>query len=709
MTQGSLADKTAIITGSTSGIGAAAAFELANQGADLVLNGFVNDGNRADYEALKQKLHRLGCKTLEFLDEQGDLCSSQVLESMVAKTVETFGKIDILVNNAGIQHVAPFDQFAADKFDAVMNLNLHAPIKLTRLVYRRMVDQKIKGRIINIASVHGHIATEGTSNGKTAYITAKHGLIGFTKALALDGKPHGITVNSISPGYVHTPIFDFNIEQRRRALATQEKKFISVEEARAVVLGPQTSGVIDPEEIGKMAAAIAALHQNKAMVATGADFMHDNGWLVTHMQLLESNGHRQAVAEINAAVMAASKKKVTPDDKPGKLRPFRHVSLFLQGGGALGAYQVGAYRLMDEIGLYPNDVYGLSIGAINAGIIAGNRPDKTRAKLQQFWESLQSFETPWDQLLEMTGKINPAARPWLAFAKSSVFHKAIKGIPNLCETRSLPAGFYPDGSAGATSVYSTDVQLRSLPVYIDFAYLNSEACHARLNIGAVDVESGDMVTFSNKPPHAAQNGSKHIVTTIGPEHIMASGALPPFFPPVKIKDQSGDTRAYWDGGIVSHNDPFREAQRNNDIDNDMLLIQVDLWNPTGENPRNLGEVELRKKQILYASRPPIVSKEQARNIVKITCPSLSGDDYTLDYDFSHDKMKQRLKAGYNDLLVALCRGEILERLAPDILERLSAALSTRPEWSKEAALVAKQVLGFEAVVRGRAWIDKESA
>jgi hypothetical protein len=309
----------------------------------------------------------------------------------------------------------------------------------------------------------------------------------------------------------------------------------------------------------------------------------------------------------------------------------------------------------------------------------------------------------------MTANFNPAARPWLAFAKSSVLLGAMRGIPNLCETRGLPAGFYPDGSAGATSVYSTDIQLRSLPAYTDFAYLNSEACHARLNIGAVDVESGDMVTFSNKPPHAAQNGSKHIVTTIAPEHIMASGALPPFFPPVKIKDQSGDTRAYWDGGIVSHNDPFREAQRNNDIDDDMLLIQVDLWNPTGENPRNLGDVELRKKQILYASRPPIVSEEQARNIVKITCPTISGDDYTLDYDFSRHKMMKRLKAGYDDLLIAMCREGILDRLAPEILERLNAVLAMRPELSSAVPVEARQILGSGAVVRSPAWIDKESA
>ena len=597
MKKGALADKTAIITGSTSGIGAAVALELAKQSASVVLNGFVNDSNRSDFEALKQKLELLGTKTLEFLDEQGDLCSPEVLETMVTKTVAMFGKIDVLVNNAGIQHVAPFDQFAADKFDQVMNLNLHVPINLTRLVYREMVHQKTGGRILNVASVHGHIATEGTSNGKTAYITAKHGLIGFTKALALDGRPHGIVVNSISPGYVHTRIFDINIEQRRKALATNEKKFVSLEEARAIVLGPQTRGVIDPEEIGKMAAAIASLPQSKAVLATGADFMHDNGWLETHTQQSENNGKRQSVTEIKKHVMAAAKKKdLTCDDKVGKSRRFKHVSLFLQGGGALGAYQVGAYRLLDEIGLYPNDVYGLSIGAISAGIIAGNPPQQAETKLEQFWQSLQSYVSPWDQLLEMSGNINPAARPWLAFAKSSVMLGAMRGIPNLCEARLLPAGFYPDGSAGATSVYSTDIQLTSLRGYTDFAYLNSEACHARLNIGAVDVESGEMVTFSNKPPHAAQTGSKHIVTTIGPEHIMASGALPPFFPPVRIKDESGDTRAYWDGGIVSHNDPFREAQRNNDIDDDMLLIQVDLWNPTGANPRNLGEVELRKNR-----------------------------------------------------------------------------------------------------------------
>ena len=201
-----LAGKTALVTGSTSGIGRGIAQRLALGGANVVLNGL---GNRGEIEALRAGLERE--HGVRAIYHPADMTRPAEITDMVATAVKELGCVDILVNNAGIQHVAPVDEFPPEKWDAIIAINLSSAFHATRAALPGMKKAKW-GRVINIASAHGLVA----SPFKSAYVAAKHGIVGFTKSLALEVAEIGITANAICPGYVMTPIVEKQIDDQAR-------------------------------------------------------------------------------------------------------------------------------------------------------------------------------------------------------------------------------------------------------------------------------------------------------------------------------------------------------------------------------------------------------------------------------------------------------------------------------------------------------------
>src|SRR4051812_23748176 len=200
-----LAGKTAVITGSTSGIGRGIAELFAREGANVVLNGF---GDAKEIEALRSGLESQGVKAAY---DAADMTKPAEIRAMVERAQKISGRVDILVNNAGIQHVAPVDEFPIEKWDAIIAINLSSAFHATRAALPAMKQAKW-GRVINIASAHGLVA----SPYKSAYVAAKHGVIGFTKSLALEVAEQGVTANSICPGYVMTPIVEKQIDDQAK-------------------------------------------------------------------------------------------------------------------------------------------------------------------------------------------------------------------------------------------------------------------------------------------------------------------------------------------------------------------------------------------------------------------------------------------------------------------------------------------------------------
>jgi 3-hydroxybutyrate dehydrogenase len=256
-----LKGKTALVTGSTSGIGLGIAKALAQQGAHVVLNGFGDSqGPVAEVTSLCQAHGaRVGY-------HGADMSKASEIEAMLAYAQTEFGGVDVLVNNAGIQHVAPTESFPVDKWDAIIAINLSATFHATRLALPAMLA-KNWGRIINIASVHGLVA----STQKVAYVAAKHGVVGLTKVVALETAGTGVTVNAICPGWVLTPLVQKQIDDR----AAQGN--ISVEQATRNLLGDKEPSMqfTTPEQLGGLAVFMCSPAADNVR---GVAWAADGGW-----------------------------------------------------------------------------------------------------------------------------------------------------------------------------------------------------------------------------------------------------------------------------------------------------------------------------------------------------------------------------------------------------------------------------------------------
>jgi len=355
--------------------------------------------------------------------------------------------------------------------------------------------------------------------------------------------------------------------------------------------------------------------------------------------------------------------------------PFECVALVLQGGGALGAYQAGVYEALAEAGIHPDWIAGISIGAINAAIIAGNPPNSRVDRLREFWTQVSSG--PWSCLGDSSSGVakGDTARN-LINAMSAGFAVA-SGARDFFAIRPVTPWLQPVGTIEATSFYDTIALKRTLERLVDFDRLNAGL--TRFSVGAVNVRTGNFLCFDST------------TRTIGPEHIMASGALPPGFPAVEIEGEH-----YWDGGLVS-NTPLQwvvdaEPRR------DTLAFQVDLWSARGEFPRNMFEVTTREKEIRYSSRtragtdqfkhiqelryalaglleklPEDLKKgPEARllgtaadrkvyNIIHLIYRAKTYEGHSKDYEFSQLSMKEHWRAGYYDTRRTLRHPEVLER------------------------------------------------
>ena len=434
--------------------------------------------------------------------------------------------------------------------------------------------------------------------------------------------------------------------------------------------------------------------------------------------------------------------------------PFECIALLLQGGGALGAYQAGVYEALSEAHLQPDWVAGISIGAINSALIAGNPAEKRVQRLREFWEAV-TMPPLWDGMGDLSPKSETAAEPMQrlldqaaaaaaslgAMSLSMVSNKPLPAQPNrphdiwdktwlhelwdklgwdklggprlpfhpselgsflvkgdvargvanwmnasLALMRGAPAFFaprlpppwlQPAGSVEATSYYDTAPLHATLERLVDFDRINSG--EMRFSIGSVNVCTGNFVYFDNETHH------------IGAKHVIASGALPPGFPPVEIEGEY-----YWDGGLVS-NTPLTWVLEN-EPRLDTLAFQVDLWSARGAFPRNIAEVSTRQKEIQYSSRTRANSdrfKQMQRlrctlaslldklpedlkdspeyktlsprvdrkvyNIIQLIYRSKEYEGDSKDYEFSRLSMEDHWRAGYQDTVRTLRHPEVLER------------------------------------------------
>lgn len=282
-------------------------------------------------------------------------------------------------------------------------------------------------------------------------------------------------------------------------------------------------------------------------------------------------------------------------------RHYDNVTLVLQGGGALGAYQAGVFEGMTEAGYAPNWVAGVSIGAINAALIAGNPPDKRIARLREFWDLVSS-----GVLLEAPEFFDPLRA---TFNRASSALSATLGVPGFYAPRVPPAVFAPPGHPNALSVYDTRLLQGTLERLVDFDLINRNGM--RLSLEAVNISSGNSTYFDSRQ------------ICIDPRHVMASGALPPAFAPVEI-----DGDYYWDGGIVSNTPLWYVLDDEPRIGG--LIVQVDLFNARGDLPQNLDQVMERRKDIMYSSKTRsnttrVTEREQMKGALKRVLAKIPGE------------------------------------------------------------------------------------
>ena len=258
MSEGFLKGKTALVTGSTRGIGLGIAKALARQGANIVLNGF------GDHATPQAEIQALGVKTAY---HGADMSKPADIEDLMKFSAQQFGRVDVLVNNAGIQHVAPIEQFPVERWDAVIAINLSSAFHTTRLALPAMQAANW-GRIINVASVHGLVA----SVQKAAYVAAKHGIVGLTKVTALENATTGVTCNAICPGWVLTPLVQKHVDAKAAAMG------LTNEEAIKLLLGEKEPSMqfTTPEELGELAVFFCSVAANNVR---GVAWNMDGGWV----------------------------------------------------------------------------------------------------------------------------------------------------------------------------------------------------------------------------------------------------------------------------------------------------------------------------------------------------------------------------------------------------------------------------------------------
>jgi 3-hydroxybutyrate dehydrogenase len=260
-TEKTLAGRVAIVTGSTSGIGLGIARALAAAGADIVINGL---GELDQIETTRRELTDNNNVRVSY--DGANLMDGEAAASLITNTITQFGKVDILVNNAGIQHVSPIEDFPVDKWNAIIALNLSASFHTTRAAFGPMKAAGW-GRIINLASVHGLIA----SPFKGAYVAAKHGVVGLTKTVALEGAQFGVTCNAVCPGYVWTPLVEAQIDDTAKARGISREDVIN-----NVLLAAQPSKrFVTVEELGALTAFLCS---DVAGSITGIAMPVDGGW-----------------------------------------------------------------------------------------------------------------------------------------------------------------------------------------------------------------------------------------------------------------------------------------------------------------------------------------------------------------------------------------------------------------------------------------------
>jgi len=358
---------------------------------------------------------------------------------------------------------------------------------------------------------------------------------------------------------------------------------------------------------------------------------------------------------------------------------FEQIVLLLQGGGALGSYQAGVYQALAEADLHPNWIAGISIGAINSAIIAGNAPDKRVDRLREFWETVSAspLGIPYLKSIELQNQIVHHL-----VNQGRAVNILLFGAPNFFAPRLPPAALWPADAPDKASYYDTTPLKATLERLVDFDRIN--AGRMRFSVGAVNVGTGNFAYFDTTTDR------------IRPEHIMASGSLPPGFPATEVGGEY-----YWDGGLVS-NTPLQwvlDGQPRKDT----LAFQIDLWSAQGALPHDLTEVEVRHKDIVYSSRTRAATDQHKRmqklriaianllkeipdkfqnsehakilqqesdekvcNIVHLIYRARSYEGIAKDFLFSRQMMEEHWASGYDDARRALAEPEVMRR--PDPIE-----------------------------------------
>jgi NTE family protein len=364
---------------------------------------------------------------------------------------------------------------------------------------------------------------------------------------------------------------------------------------------------------------------------------------------------------------------------PGHIEvpPYDVVALVLQGGGALGAYQAGVYEGLHEAGIHPTWLAGISIGALNTAIIAGSPEAQRVDRLREFWETICATPVEWPAS-EGLAEALPFAFDMRSVHNAAAAMRALfQGQPGFFKPRFPPPYLSPFAGDGATSFYDTTPLRDTLLRLVDFDRLNSG--DIRVSVGAVNVRSGNFVYFDTAE------------RKLGPEHFMASGALPPGFPAIEI-----DGEFYWDGGVVS-NTPLSYVL-STEPRRDTLTFQVDLWSAKGRMPDDLMEVSSRQKDIQYSSRTRAITTymmqmqkmrralqrvmdrlpeeaktepemqeiaelacERAYNIIQLIYQTKTYEGHSKDYEFGLDAMREHWQSGLDDIRRTLADPHRLDR------------------------------------------------